>query len=145
VRLDNAMRLAIPAKFREVLEKRFPADGARLVLVPGDKYIRAMPYSTWVEFQRELDKFPSLGYKSQEVKMFFYGHMAECELDGQNRIRLPKVLCELIDLERDAVVVGNGNEMTIWRARVWEDFSRKMTERLPDLLQALEEGRAPQQ
>lgn len=142
VRLDNAMRLAIPAKFRDVLEARYRKDGTRLILVPGGKkYLRAMPFSTWTDYQRELDDFAKCGPKGRDVKVFLYGLMAECELDAQNRIKLPKVLCDLIGIERDAVVAGGGNEITIWRKHDWDEFSREMACQLPELLQTLEDAR----
>lgn len=143
VRLDSAMRLAIPARFREVLEERFGEDGARLILFPGDRCIRVMPYPTWVEFEKELAQMSRLNPEGERFHTFIFGLMTECELDTQNRVRLTPALCRYIELERDAVVVGRRDEMSIWRQRTWEDFSQEMFRSYADVLREIERSRLP--
>ncbi len=135
------MRLAVPAKFREVLEACYGPDGSQLVLVPGDQCIRLMPHPVWDEFAQELEQISMLNPDNDRLRTFLYGLMAECELDAQNRIRLTPALCAYIGLERDAVVVGRGNEMSIWREDTWKSFCQDMGKNYLEVLRGIDRSR----
>jgi MraZ protein len=143
VRIDSAMRLSIPAKFRDVLEKKFGEEGTRLIIFPGDRCVRVMPYSVWLEFERELAQISRLNPEGERLHTFIYGLMSECELDSQSRIRLTPALCRYADLERDAVVVGRKDEMSIWRQRTWDEFSSEMFTKYTDVMRELDRSRMP--
>ncbi len=134
VRLDAANRLPIPAKFREVLESRFGHEAYPLMLMPGEECIRVMPYAVWSEMCRQLEQASRFSPETARLKMSLYGNTADCELDTQNRIRIPAGLCKLIELERDAVVVGCGDEMAIWRRHAWEKFNAEVSKNLSQLM-----------
>jgi len=153
VRLDNAMRLALPAAHREVLETHYGHDGLRLILLPGVDCIRVMPPDVWEKVEQVLQQVSRrFNRNTDQLLTYFYALMAECELDAQNRIRLTPSLCRHIGLERDAVVTGANNEMRIWRQYTWEKFCQDMSHKFADELDALdqalrdlEQGRATQQ
>jgi MraZ protein len=41
----------------------------------------------------------------------------------QNRIRLTPSLCELAELQKEVVVVGQQDRMEIWDAGKWKEFN----------------------
>ncbi|MGB9690605.1 MAG: division/cell wall cluster transcriptional repressor MraZ [Candidatus Sumerlaeaceae bacterium] len=145
VRLDAANRLPIPAKFREVLEARFGHEAYPLMLMPGDGYIRVVPYAVWSEMSRQLEQASKFSPEAARLKMLLYGNMADCELDSQNRVRIPAGLCELIELERDAMVVGCGDELAIWRRHAWEKFNVESSKRLNDLMSEFSRSQMPKE
>ena len=56
----------------------------------------------------------------RQFTRFFLAGAASVEVDKQGRILLPAVLREFADITRDAVLIGVGNRIEIWRRDRWE-------------------------
>lgn len=105
--LDPKNRVSVPAKFREELGEKFVISSG----MDGCLYLTTTAY--WEEFSRKLSELPG----TQEARMlqrFFNRNASEIEIDKQGRVLIPQKLKELAKLEKDVVVIGNGNKVEIW-------------------------------
>lgn len=123
LRMDAAQRIAIPAKFREVLDKVYGVSSGQVVLIPDNGKVKVLPLPVWHQMERELNQLPVLDTNADEYRTFLYGNMALCQLDTQHRVRLTPSLCALADLQKSVVVVGKRDQMEIWDEAKWNDFN----------------------
>jgi MraZ protein len=115
--LDNKGRLAIPARYRDMLTRH--CNGQMVVTVDPDHCLLLYPLPDWEEIERKLVKLPSFNKQARRLQRLFIGHATECELDGAGRILLPPPLREFAGLEKDAVLIGQGNKFEIWSDAAW--------------------------
>lgn len=123
VKLDSGLRIAVPARFREVLDRKYAASAAQLVVIPGDGKLKVLPVPVWQKFEAQLVKLSEFDPNADRLRSFIFGNMAICPLDAQNRIRLNPSLCEMAGLEKEVVVVGQQEQMELWNANAWKEFN----------------------
>jgi MraZ protein len=123
VRMDSALRAAVPVRFKEVLDKKYGAASNQVVLVPDSGKVKVLPLPVWQTVQKKLEELSEFDPSADEYRTFIFGNMAVCQLDAQNRIRLTPSLCELAELQKELVVVGQQDRMEIWDAAKWKEFN----------------------
>ncbi len=140
--LDSKGRLAIPARYRELLAAH--CEGKMVLTVDRDHCLLLYPLPDWEEIERKLVKLPSFNKQARRLQRLLIGHATECELDGNGRILLPPPLREFAGLEKDVVLIGQGNKFEIWDAATWNARRSEWLEEgaeafgdLPDELQQL--------
>jgi len=62
---------------------------------------------------------PSLDKRAQRLKRLMLGHAVELEMDGHGRILLPKELREFANLDRQVMLIGQGNKFELWDEEHW--------------------------
>jgi MraZ protein len=119
VSMDNKGRLAVPSRFRERLEEI--ADG-RLVqtLNPLDRALWVYPLPEWELIEAKLAGLSDFDRQSRRAKQMMRGYATDCQMDGQGRILIPHELRDYAALNRQAVVLGQGNKFEIWDQAAWE-------------------------
>lgn len=139
--LDVKGRMAIPAKFRRLLE--ICCEGRVVVTVDHAEHCLQMyPESEWEQVERKLVSLPSLDPKVRQLKRILMGNAAECEMDKNGRILLPSKLREYANLEKEVVMSGQGNKFEIWDETAWDSMIEEPVEMhfdegLPTTLQDL--------
>lgn len=134
LRMDNALRIAVPAKFREKLDDLSGDQPSQVVLLPGLGKVKALPLPAWEHAKRGLEELSDLDPQAEDLRTFMFGNMAVCVLDAQNRIRLTPGLCEMAGLEKEVVVVGKQDQMEIWDAVKWKEFNAETSKNLRDVM-----------
>ena len=117
VTLDSKGRLAMPSRYRERLSSR--CDGHLVVTVDRDHCLLIYPLPDWEEIQRKLDRLPSFNKLARETQRLMVGYATDVELDGHGRILLSKVLCEFADLDKQIILIGQGNKFELWDEERW--------------------------
>jgi MraZ protein len=123
LRMDSGQRVAVPAKFKEVLDKKYGVAASQVVLVPDSGKVKVLPLPVWQSVQKKLEELSEFDPSADDYRTFIFGNMAVCQLDAQNRIRLTPSLCELAELQKEVVVVGQQDRMEIWDAGKWKEFN----------------------
>ena len=118
VTLDAKGRLAIPTRYRERLHAR--CEGQVVVTVDRQHCLLIYPLRDWEDIERQLIRLPSSNRKVREYKQMMVGYATELELDGSGRILLPKELREFADLDRQVVLIGQGNKFELWDEPRWD-------------------------
>ena len=132
--IDEKGRMAIPIKFRKLLEK-----GA--VVTRGlDSCLFLYPKKEWEELAQKLAQLP-MGQENNRsfVRMMLAGAQ-EVEMDSLGRVLIPDYLKNYAGIEKEAIIVGVFNRLEIWDKKKWQKYKEavekdtdKLAERLGDL------------
>jgi MraZ protein len=119
VTLDSKGRLAIPARHRERILTR--GDGHLVATVDRDYCLLIYPLPDWEEIERKLIRLPALNKQARRLQRLMLGHATELELDGHGRILLSRELRDFAGLERQAMLIGQGNKLELWDEQRWNE------------------------
>ncbi|HYW93675.1 MAG TPA: division/cell wall cluster transcriptional repressor MraZ [Gammaproteobacteria bacterium] len=133
ITIDTKGRMAIPSRHREPLQHC--CDGQLVVTVDPDHCLLLYPFPDWEEIERKLVRLPSLKPKARSLQRLLLGYATELEIDGHGRILLPQPLRQFAELDRRAVLIGQGNKLELWDEERWNRCSQ-------DWLAAYEAGDA---
>src|SRR3990167_6505101 len=98
------------------------ASGSLVVTIdPEERCLLLYPFPAWQVIEEKLESLPSFQPAARRIQRLLMGHATELELDRQGRILLPKLLCDYAEIDRTAILVGQGKKIEIWSEPVWED------------------------
>ena len=116
--VDSKGRLAIPSRYRERLLSM--ADGCLvLTLNPLDRSLWLYPMSEWELIESKLAALSDFDKQSRRAKQMMRGYATDCQMDGQGRILIPQELREYAGLEKQLVILGQGNKFELWDELAW--------------------------
>jgi MraZ protein len=127
VTLDAKGRMAIPSRYRERLLT--VAAGRLVATVDRDYCLLLYPLPDWEEIERKLVRLPTLNKQVRRLQRLMVGYATELEMDGHGRVLLPRELREFAGLERQAMLIGQGNKFELWNDERW---SKRRDEWLAD-------------
>ncbi len=116
--LDAKGRIGIPSRYRERLAA-LCAGHLVLTLNPLDHCLWLYPLNEWEAVEAKLMQLSDFDRQSRRTKQMMRGYATECEMDGHGRILLPQELRAFAGLEREAVILGQGNKFEIWDHAAW--------------------------
>lgn len=127
--LDAKGRLAIPARFKEVLAQR---GEDCLVLTNRSECLLAFPLADWQAIEQKFAKMSFLDQHVIKVMRYFISGAQECPLK-QGRITIPPDLREIAELKKDVVLVGGLKTFEIWDRGKWDvEFRNSQSSFLDD-------------
>jgi MraZ protein len=117
--LDTKGRLAVPARYREALVARC---GGRLVITADyDKCLLIYPLPDWEPIQQRLMGFSSLNPKIRDLQRQLIGYAEDIEMDAAGRVLVSAALRDFAGLQKNVVLVGQGNKFELWDKERWEE------------------------
>ena len=119
VTLDAKGRLAIPTRYRERIAAR--CGGQLVATVDRDYCLLIYPFPDWEEIERKLVRLPSLNKKARRLQRLMVGYATEIDLDGHGRVLLPRELREFAGLDRQVILIGQGNKFELWDEDSWNE------------------------
>ena len=134
--IDPKGRVSIPAKFREILTKKYDE---RLVITNFDGCLVAYPYEEWIRLEEKASSLSMVKKETRSFMRFFYSSAIECILDKQGRILIPQTLREYADLEKEVVLVGQLRKIEIWSKERWNEQIVKAHENFDEISDVLSE------
>ena len=132
INMDTKGRLAIPKKYRESIEE---ASESQLVATIDLNSPCLLIYTMdeWEVIERKLMSLPNMDPQARLVQRLLLGHATEMEMDSQGRILLPSMLRDHAKLDKNVILLGQGNKFELWSQEAW-DASR------PDMLDTASTG-----
>jgi MraZ protein len=119
VTLDDKGRMVLPTRFRDPIVNE--ARGKLLVTLGLEKCLLIYPLPAWEQVERTLMDLPSLIPQSQLLQRLILGYATELDLDGHFRFLLPSELRSVAKLERQVMLVGQGNRIELWDEGRWNE------------------------
>ncbi len=115
--LDAKGRLAVPSKHRDALQVQ---SGGRLVMTAHPhRCLLLYPQPAWLPIEEKIKAFPSFDRTASAWKRLLLGHAEELEMDGAGRLLVPPVLRQLAGLEKESMLVGQGDYFELWSLDGW--------------------------
>ena len=118
--LDSKGRLAVPARFRDVLTER--CGGQLVVTADSDRCLLIYPLPDWEPIEQKLMSLSSFNARIRELQRRLVGYAEDVAMDASGRILVPPALREFAQLEKSAVLVGQGNKFELWNKEGWEQL-----------------------
>ena len=120
INLDAKGRLAIPARYRQVLRDR--CDGALVATIDTDEScLLIYPLDEWELIQQKIEALPSFHPMTRRIQRLLIGHATDVELDGNERILIPPLLREYAGLEKRSILLGQGKKFELWDELCWNE------------------------
>ncbi len=131
--IDDKKRLAIPAKFRQLL-------GKKAVITRGlDNCLFLYPAKEWEKLAKKLSQLPlSQADARGFVRIMLAGAM-EVNLDRLGRILVPDYLKKYASLEKKVIIAGLYNRVEIWDEKNWALYKQKIEKEAGDIAERLKE------
>ena len=116
ITLDAKGRVAIPTRHRAAL-----LDSGKWIVITAhpDGCVLIYPIAEWEPVRARVETFPSFDPKAAWWKRLLLGFEEHVEPDGSGRVLLPGALRQHAQLERDAMMVGQGRYFELWDSGVW--------------------------
>lgn len=117
--MDTKGRLAIPKRYRESIAE---ASDNQLVATIDLQSPCLLVYTLdeWEVIERKLMALPNMDTKARLVQRLLLGHASEMEMDANGRVLLPPMLREHAKLEKEAILLGQGNKFELWSKVAWD-------------------------
>ena len=123
--VDDKGRVAIPARFREVLSG---LQDERLVVTKfrrrGRPCLDAYPISAWQRFEERIATEKRFNRRVATFEAYYVGSAQDVQLDAQGRMLIPPTLREHAGIGREVMFVGAIDKFRIWAKDVYQLVDR---------------------
>lgn len=119
INVDTKGRMAMPARYRQQL-----ADDAQsqiiLTIDTEQRCLLLYPLPFWEEIEKKVAALPSFQPATRRIQRLLIGHATELSLDSHGRILLPPLLREYAHIDKNVMLLGQGNKFEIWDEKTWK-------------------------
>jgi MraZ protein len=125
VNLDEKGRFAIPARYRDRVQKVSAGDLVVSIAVNErgvgmSDCLWIYPLTAWEELETKLKNLRTTKKRTSDLKRFLIASAFDCEMDSQGRILLPEKLRKFANLsDKRMVLTGNIERLELWNEDVW--------------------------
>lgn len=118
INIDTKGRMTLPTRYREELQQH---NGQQLILTidTDTPCLLLYPIHEWQKIEQKIQALPSFNKATRRIQRLLIGHATEVDVDGSGRVLLPPLLREYAHLEKEIVVIGQGNKFEIWDKQCW--------------------------
>ena len=118
INLDSKGRIAVPTRYRERLDE---VCGGRMVVTidTDERCLLIYPLPEWEDIQRKIEALPSFNPAARRIQRLLIGHATDIDLDGSGRLLLTPPLREYANLDKKAILLGQGNKFELWSEDCW--------------------------
>ena len=131
--LDEKGRLAIPARFKEVLKHK---EETCLVVTNHLHCLWVFAKDDWRIIEEKAANLSLMDSAVNTYRRYFISGAQECHLK-QGRITIPPDLREIAGLDKEVVLVGELKLFEIWDRERWEEEFKRAMDSFPEASQAL--------
>jgi len=134
ITIDTKGRMALPSRYRELL-----SESMVVTIDTEETCLLLYPEAEWQKIEISLQKLPSFNPAARRIQRLLIGHATDVDLDAQGRILLPLELRQYAQLQKQTVLIGQGNKFEIWdeiqwqvRRQKWLEEESSHSDELPD-------------
>ena len=120
VTLDAKGRVAIPTCYRERLAAL--CDSQLVATVDKDHCLLIYPLPDWEEIEQKLVRLPSFHERTRTMQRMMLGYATEVDIDAHGRILLSRELRDFAELDRQAILIGQGHRFELWDEGRWNEI-----------------------
>lgn len=116
--MDAKGRLAMPAKFRDVLVKR--SEGNIVLTAHLHACLLLYPQPDWEPVQERIMRLSSFEKRAAALQRRLVGHAEDLAIDSAGRFLVSAVLREIAGLDKEVMLVGLGDHFELWDKTAWD-------------------------
>ena len=120
ITLDGKGRMAIPTRYRNEIVSR--SAGSLVATIDRDPCLLLYPLPDWEEMERRLMRLPGNKPAVRAYQRRIVGHAADMDMDSHGRILISKELREFAGLEKQVMLIGQGNKFELWDESKWSQW-----------------------
>lgn len=118
--MDAKGRVSLPSRHRNQL-------AGEVVLVKGLEHcLWAFTPDGFQTFLGTLDQREAFDARLRQTRRFFLAGAQDSEIDAAGRIRVPQILRDYAELDKDVVITGNGDRLELWNATAWDEYTSRI-------------------
>lgn len=123
-KINEAGRISVPSKFRDILRNVFNSDD--VTIVPAKLCLKVFPMQVWEErvAQYQSPSNPTL----MKHKRKLFAEATDLEIDKQGRILIPNDIRKQLELSDECTLVGFGDHFEIWNSSKWNEYMNEVDE-----------------
>lgn len=118
--VDDKSRLMIPARFRELLV------GGAYITQGFDHCLMVMTAGYFEEVYRRINSMNLADPTARMLRRLFLANAYPVEIDKVGRILVPANLRQVINLEGEAIIAGQGEYFEVWIPAQWNEQRAKL-------------------
>lgn len=131
--IDSKGRLAVPAKFRDLLSRLYTP--SLVVTLDSRERLLMYPEAEWAKVSAQLLAMKTAGNAVLQRYQNLLLHNAETlEWDGAGRILISANLRKRVDFDKEVTLVGRANRLELWGRELWEAEMNQALDIDPDEL-----------
>ncbi|MEO7761187.1 MAG: division/cell wall cluster transcriptional repressor MraZ [Casimicrobiaceae bacterium] len=124
VSLDAKGRFAVPQRYRETLAAASAPGGTRLVITADPtRCLLLYTLPEWEPIEKKLMALSSFNERTRSLQRLVVGHADDVEMDATGRLLIPPALRQYAGLDKQIVLVGQGNKFEIWDDAGWNELT----------------------
>jgi MraZ protein len=113
--LDDKGRLMIPARYRELLV------GGAFITQGFDRCLMVMTTSYFEEVYRRINAMNLADPTARLLRRLILANAYPVEVDKVGRVLVSSNLRQVINLEGEAIVAGQGDYFEVWTPALWQE------------------------
>jgi MraZ protein len=113
--LDEKGRLMIPARFRELLV------GGAFITQGFDRCLMVMTTDYFEEVYHRINAMNLADPTARMLRRLFLANAYPAEVDKVGRVLLPANLRQIIQLDGEAIIAGQGEYFEVWTPADWNE------------------------
>lgn len=119
ISLDDKGRLAIPARYRNLLS--LDCDGKLVCTIDlKQPCLLLYPLPEWQVIEKKLATLSTMNPTERRLQRLLLGYADDCEMDKNGRVLLATPLRQHAGLTKKLMLVGQLNKFEIWDEEVWQ-------------------------
>lgn len=129
--IDSKGRLAVPAKFRKMLE-----EGA--VVTKGlDNCLFLYSQEEWKKMAKKFSELPISQAKARAFARHMLAGAMEVKFDSQGRVNIPDYLVTFANLQKKTIIAGVFDRLEIWNEDEWQKYKAGTEAESSEIAEAL--------
>ena len=122
--LDSKGRLAIPARYRDMLLAH--CAGQLVLTADADGCLLLYPQPEWQPIREKLMQLSAFNPRIRALQRFLVGHAEDVLMDAAGRVLVSPTLRSYAMLDKRVMLVGQGNKFEVWDEARWQAQHEKM-------------------
>ncbi len=122
--LDSKGRLAVPARYRDML--LLQCNGQLVMTADADGCLLLYPQPEWQPIREKLMQLSAFNPRIRSLQRFLVGHAEDLVMDAAGRILISSTLRNFAVLDKRVMLVGQGNKFEVWDEARWQAQHEKV-------------------
>lgn len=122
--LDGKFRLAIPARYRDMLQAH--CAGQLVLTADADGCLLLYPQPEWQPIREKLMQLSAFNPRIRALQRFLVGYAEDVAMDAAGRVLVSPTLRGYAALDKHVMLVGQGNKFEVWDEARWQAQHEKM-------------------